>query len=797
MLHGEPDAHAVFRVVLKQGSAYSRALPFRIFGIREGGEGGCPNLRAAGGCGNIHSVTEKLSDQLGVRGFTAAGAGAGELKQRLLELAALYGIYTERILHFLLSSIFEMLSFCFMLIKRLHGNRFFFCRAAVDAGTASRAVERSHLNAVFQSFQSFASGVRHLEPFRCIGCFLFIQQEGTDDCMRANVGAHIALEAFAAVPHRNLQGDAALFIFGSALRHGTVRQVDESTDRDVVSGHGVDRNLNLSDPIRQRRIDLCRLYLNISPCGRNFHFANLLNAAVNGRIVHVDDPFTLFSVGLENSGFHIFYSFVNRENAGDLEERCLKNGIGTAAEAELFTDAGCINSIEADLFYCCVMLEGIRQILLESFSLPVAGNENAAAFSYIFKDIITVKIGFVVAGNEIRMIDQISGEDRLVAETEMAAGYAAGFLSVILEVGLYMHICMVADDLNGVFVGTDCTVRAETPELAADRAFRNSVDFRSDRQRVMRNIIIDADSIVVHRLVSLHIVILCDYLCGRIIFCAQTEAGSQNGNISSALLYNRSNILIKRFACSAGFLCTVAYGDGFYTCRQFAEEMLCRERPIKVHIQEADLFSFCRQVIHRFTDAAGRGSHGDHDTFGFRITVIIIKFIITACKLIDFFHVTGNDFRQRIIKAVACFTALEIGVVILAGGTEYRMLGIESVFTEFAELFPVNEFFEIIIIQAFHILDFVRSAETVKEVQERHMTFDGRKMCNRTEIHAVLHTGGGEESKTGLAACHYIRLLGVDGNGMGCNVTGCDMNNSGLQLPGNAVHGRNHQHQPL
>ena len=39
----------------------------------------------------IHAVAEQLGDQLDIGGLAAARAGAGELEQRLLELAALHG----------------------------------------------------------------------------------------------------------------------------------------------------------------------------------------------------------------------------------------------------------------------------------------------------------------------------------------------------------------------------------------------------------------------------------------------------------------------------------------------------------------------------------------------------------------------------------------------------------------------------------------------------------------------------------------------------------------------------------
>ena len=60
-------------------------------------------MEVASGCvGDIHSVTEQLGDQFCVRSLTTACACAGELKERLLELAALNGCLFEFIDHVLL-----------------------------------------------------------------------------------------------------------------------------------------------------------------------------------------------------------------------------------------------------------------------------------------------------------------------------------------------------------------------------------------------------------------------------------------------------------------------------------------------------------------------------------------------------------------------------------------------------------------------------------------------------------------------------------------------------------------------
>ena len=87
------DCHteAVLGVVFEQGVCPSRTLAPAVGGVRSRRSRTAPNRGAAGRVGDNHAVAEELGDESCVRSLAAAGACARELKQRLLELAALDG----------------------------------------------------------------------------------------------------------------------------------------------------------------------------------------------------------------------------------------------------------------------------------------------------------------------------------------------------------------------------------------------------------------------------------------------------------------------------------------------------------------------------------------------------------------------------------------------------------------------------------------------------------------------------------------------------------------------------------
>ena len=140
LLNREADAHAELGVVLKQGAAQRGAEALLVGAVGEAGEAGSPDLRAAGCGGNVHMVAEQLGNELGVRRLAAACAGAVELQQGLVELAALDGVITVGIAN--LRQSIDVLPVGFLValgVQRLHRDGL--GRADGNAAAAALAVE--------------------------------------------------------------------------------------------------------------------------------------------------------------------------------------------------------------------------------------------------------------------------------------------------------------------------------------------------------------------------------------------------------------------------------------------------------------------------------------------------------------------------------------------------------------------------------------------------------------------------------------------------------------------------------
>ena len=98
-----------------------------------------------------------------------------------------------------------------------------------------------------------------------------------------------------------------------------------------------------------------------------------------------------------------------------------------------------------------------------------------------------------MTGNKVCLVDQVGGFDRLMTETKVGHCNTTGFLGVIIEVSLCVHIGIIADDLDRVLVCTYSTVGTKTPELTVYSSFRSGNKRCAKLQGKVGNIIYDTD----------------------------------------------------------------------------------------------------------------------------------------------------------------------------------------------------------------------------------------------------------------------------------------------------------------
>ena len=111
------------------------------------------------------------------------------------------------------------------------------------------------------------------------------------------IGTHITLDTFLTVPYRNVNCDTTFLIFGGSLWHGSIWQIHKLADRNVVTLHGIYRDLDVLDPFWKVLVHLLCLNCDVCPSCRYFYLFYHLNTLIHSGVVHVDDLLALLAVG--------------------------------------------------------------------------------------------------------------------------------------------------------------------------------------------------------------------------------------------------------------------------------------------------------------------------------------------------------------------------------------------------------------------------------------------------------------------------------------------------------------------
>ena len=590
--------------------------------------------------------------------------------------------------------------------------------------------------------------------------------------MRANECALVALDTFRHIPFRNVDGDAAFFIGGSAYRERAVGMTGHDAYRQFVAFLTVNRNQDIID---ERVAGLLRFHFVfcVSPGRRHIDLHDGFDAFVDGRVVHVNNVLAFLAVGFFHSILQVFHRVCQRNDIGQLKERGLHDHVDAPAQADGLGNLYRVNDIEVYMLLRNVLFHGSRQFLVQFFRFPAAVQQEVAALFQAGHNIIFVNIGLVVDRHIIRVFDQVRLHDGLFAETQMGNGNAAGFLGIVSKVTLGIHVGVVADDLDGALVGANGTVGTQAPELAALGSLQGSIKNLAAGQGCVVHIVGNANGTAVLRRSLTQVFDDRVHFGRREFLGTQTETAAYDDRFHVALIEGAADILIQRFAQAARFFGAVQHSNFFNRFRNRGQEMFHRERTVQVNCQHADLCAFSRIDQFRGLQRSFLTGTHDHDQLVrvFR-AVVIEQMIFTAGYLADLCHVFFHDFRNRFIIFVNRFAALEVGVGILGRAAHYRGVRVQATLPERFHFIPVQHVRIIFVIEYFDFLNLMGGTEAVKEVQERNAAFNGGHMGYAGEVHNFLHAAFRQHGETGLTAGHNVLMVAENAQGAGCQRAG-------------------------
>ena len=350
----------------------------------------------------------------------------------------------------------------------LHYQSFFFSWTYVSTAAATGTIHWANLDTEVHTFEASCSNGGH--TFWSICFFVSIQQEWTDSSVWTYICTLVTLDAVFWYPFWNVDCDHTFFVTGCTHWEGTVFTARECTYWQFVTLLSVHRLNNFFDECRCcRAAAFCSFFcFCICPACRNFYFFQSFCSHIYSSVVHVNDFVTFFAVGFLNSAFQQFGSFFEWNYVSQFEECSLGNHVDTVFQTNFFRNFHSIDCVELDVVFCDVFFHFSWQFSFQFSSIPWAVQQECAAWFQAFQYIVLIYIACFVASGVVSLVNQVSGTDFGITKTQVRNSYTTGFFRVIREVTLCVHVGVIADDFDCVFVSTNSTVGTIAPEFAAD-----------------------------------------------------------------------------------------------------------------------------------------------------------------------------------------------------------------------------------------------------------------------------------------------------------------------------------------
>ena len=358
---------------------------------------------------------------------------------------------------------------------------------------------------------------------------------------------------------------------------------------------------------------------------------------------------------------------------------------------------------------------------------------------------------------------------------------------------------MVADDLDRVLVRADRAVAAEAPELALDGAGGRGVGgVLLAREREVGEVVDDADGELALGLVLLELGVHRERVCGGGVLGAQAVATAHDGEVAHAgLVEGGDDVLVQGLADGAGLLGAVEDGDLLDALGERLDEVLDGPGTVQTDLDQADLLAVRVEVVDGLLEGVAEGAHADHDAVGVLGAVVVEEVVAGAELLVDLVHVGLDDGGKRVIGGVAGLAVLEEDVAVLVRAADVRVLGVQGVVAEGLDRVHVEHVLEVLEVPGGDLLDLVRGAEAVEEVDEGRLALDGGEVGDGGEVHDLLDVALGQHGKAGLAAGHDVGVVAEDVQRVGGDGARRHVEDAGQALAGNLVHVGNHEEQAL
>ncbi len=148
-------------------------------------------------------------------------------------------------------------------------------------------------------------------------------------------------------------------------------------------------------------------------------------------------------------------------DAGDREEAGLHDGIDPAAHSRVLGHLVAVYHVELDVLVDYLLLDLLGDPVPHLVLAVLAVEEEYRARLGVLQHVVLLEEDRLVARDEVGRVHEVDRPDRTGPEAQVRDRHRAGLFRVVNEVALGVVLCLLADDLDGILVGADRSVRAE------------------------------------------------------------------------------------------------------------------------------------------------------------------------------------------------------------------------------------------------------------------------------------------------------------------------------------------------
>ena len=219
-------------------------------------------------------------------------------------------------------------------------------------------------------------------------------EERTDGCVRADIRTLVALDTFLGIPLGNIDCDTAFLKCGRTCGYGAVGMfAGEGADGNLVSVLGVDHVGHAAYPLGCEAVEVGRTEAGhyVAPLSGNGELF-VLGSAVHCSVVHADHFLALLAVALVDGFLHEGHCLLVGDDAGNLEECGLEDGVGAVAQTDLLGYLGGVDDVDFQTFLGDDLLYMVGNPLESLFHRPEAVEQECTASLDAFEHIVFIKV---------------------------------------------------------------------------------------------------------------------------------------------------------------------------------------------------------------------------------------------------------------------------------------------------------------------------------------------------------------------------------------------------------------------